>query len=95
MSPPGPPHRPLCPQGLLSFAEASNLPLTIHFDEPGRWELSPHPQPVPALSLAPSEPLCVPRPVIFALDDTVLEVHLVLATLSDLGSSSQSPSTNG
>ncbi|NXW71890.1 RAD9A protein, partial [Hirundo rustica] len=57
-------------RGLLSFAEASNLPLTIHFDEPG-------------------------RPVIFTLDDTVLEVHLVLATLSDLPSSSQSPSTNG
>ncbi|NWY70336.1 RAD9A protein, partial [Erithacus rubecula] len=69
-SPPGPPHPPLCPQGLLSFAEASNLPLTIHFDEPG-------------------------RPVIFTLDDTVLEVHLVLATLSDLESNSQSPSTNG
>ncbi|NXD29850.1 RAD9A protein, partial [Spelaeornis formosus] len=59
-----PPHPPLCPQGLLSFAEASNLPLTIHFDEPG-------------------------RPVIFTLDDTVLEVHLVLATLSDLESNSQ------
>ncbi|NXY39635.1 RAD9A protein, partial [Pomatorhinus ruficollis] len=57
-------------RGLLSFAEASNLPLTIHFDEPG-------------------------RPVIFTLDDTVLEVHLVLATLSDLQSSSHSPSTNG
>ncbi|XP_039559389.1 cell cycle checkpoint control protein RAD9A isoform X3 [Passer montanus] len=57
-------------RGLLSFAEASNLPLTIHFDEPG-------------------------RPVIFTLDDTVLEVHLVLATLSDLESKSQSPSTNG
>nr|XP_005497814.2 cell cycle checkpoint control protein RAD9A [Zonotrichia albicollis] len=57
-------------RGLLSFAEASNLPLTIHFDKPG-------------------------RPVIFTLDDTVLEVHLVLATLSDLDSSSQSPSTNG
>ncbi|NWR98308.1 RAD9A protein, partial [Motacilla alba] len=70
VSPPGPPHLPLCPQGLLSFAEASNLPLTIHFDEPG-------------------------RPVIFTLDDTVLEVHLVLATLSDLESNSQSPSTNG
>ncbi|XP_057882007.1 cell cycle checkpoint control protein RAD9A [Melospiza georgiana] len=57
-------------RGLLSFAEAANLPLTIHFDEPG-------------------------RPVIFTLDDTVLEVHLVLATLSDLDSSSQCPSTNG
>ncbi|NXS34316.1 RAD9A protein, partial [Pomatostomus ruficeps] len=57
-------------RGLLSFAEASNLPLTIHFDEPG-------------------------RPVVFTLDDTVLEVHLVLATLSDLESNSQAPSTNG
>ncbi|NXU38056.1 RAD9A protein, partial [Drymodes brunneopygia] len=64
------PHPPLCLQGLLSFGEASNLPLTIHFDEPG-------------------------RPVIFTLEDTVLEVHLVLATLSDQESSSQSPSTNG
>ncbi|NXE99280.1 RAD9A protein, partial [Menura novaehollandiae] len=51
-------------RGLLTFAEASNLPLTIHFDDPG-------------------------RPVIFTLDDTVLEVHLVLATLSDLESDSQ------
>ncbi|KAM4899484.1 cell cycle checkpoint control protein RAD9A isoform 2-T2 [Sylvia borin] len=57
-------------RGLLSFAEASNLPLTIHFDDPG-------------------------RPVIFSLDDTVLEVHLVLATLSDLQSNCKSPSTNG
>ncbi|NXO30945.1 RAD9A protein, partial [Cisticola juncidis] len=57
-------------RGLLSFAEASNLPLAIHFDEPG-------------------------RPVIFTMDDTVLEVHLVLATLSDLQSSSQPCSTNG
>ncbi|NWV71327.1 RAD9A protein, partial [Malurus elegans] len=57
-------------RGLLSFAEASNRPLTIHFDEPG-------------------------RPVVFTLDDPVLEVHLVLATLSDLESDSQSTSTNG
>ncbi|NXB38979.1 RAD9A protein, partial [Eulacestoma nigropectus] len=47
------------------------------------------------LSLAPPQPLCVPRPVVFTLDDTVLEVHLVLATLSDLKSNSQSPSSNG
>ncbi|XP_050192529.1 cell cycle checkpoint control protein RAD9A isoform X2 [Myiozetetes cayanensis] len=57
-------------RGLLTFAEASNLLLTISFDEPG-------------------------RPVIFTLDDTVLEVHLVLATLSDLESSSLPPPTNG
>ncbi|NXU19559.1 RAD9A protein, partial [Pardalotus punctatus] len=57
-------------RGLLSFAEASNLPLTIHFDEPG-------------------------RPVVFTLDDSVLEVHLVLATLSDLESDAQSTLTNG
>ncbi|NXJ97997.1 RAD9A protein, partial [Corythaixoides concolor] len=61
---------PLCPQGLLTFAEASNLPLTIHYDVPG-------------------------RPVVFTLDDTVLEVHLVLATLSDPESSLQPPTTNG
>ncbi|XP_027487265.1 cell cycle checkpoint control protein RAD9A-like [Corapipo altera] len=57
-------------RGLLTFAEASNLLLTIHFDEPG-------------------------RPVVFTLDDTVLEVHLVLATLSDLESSSLPAPTNG
>ncbi|NXD88529.1 RAD9A protein, partial [Halcyon senegalensis] len=57
-------------RGLLSFAEASNLPLTIHYDVPG-------------------------RPVIFTLDDTVLEVHLVLATLSDPESNSQLPTANG
>ncbi|NWU86480.1 RAD9A protein, partial [Onychorhynchus coronatus] len=68
--PPSPAQSPLCPQGLLAFAEASNLLLTIHFDEPG-------------------------RPVVFTLDDTVLEVHLVLATLSDLESSSLPPPTNG
>uniref|UniRef100_A0A8C0B3T9 RAD9 checkpoint clamp component A n=1 Tax=Buteo japonicus TaxID=224669 RepID=A0A8C0B3T9_9AVES len=45
-------------RGLLTFAEASNLPLPIHYDVPG-------------------------RPVIFTLEDAVLEVHLVLATLSD------------
>ncbi|NWU73244.1 RAD9A protein, partial [Pterocles burchelli] len=61
---------PLCPQALLTFAEASNLPLTIHYDAPG-------------------------RPVIFTLEDAVLEVHLVLATLSDPKSSAQPPTTNG
>ncbi|XP_053139289.1 cell cycle checkpoint control protein RAD9A isoform X2 [Hemicordylus capensis] len=45
-------------RGLLSFAESSNLPLSIHFDTPG-------------------------RPAIFTLEDPVLEVHLVLATLSE------------
>ncbi|NWQ88384.1 RAD9A protein, partial [Burhinus bistriatus] len=57
-------------RGLLTFAEASNLPLTIHYDMPG-------------------------RPVIFTLDDAVLEVHLVLATLSDMESNLQPPTTNG
>ncbi|KGL87024.1 Cell cycle checkpoint control protein RAD9A, partial [Charadrius vociferus] len=56
--------------GLLTFAEASNLPLTIHYDAPG-------------------------RPVVFTLDDAVLEVHLVLATLSDTESNSQPPTANG
>ncbi|XP_065492353.1 cell cycle checkpoint control protein RAD9A isoform X2 [Caloenas nicobarica] len=57
-------------RGLLTFAEASNLPLTIHYDAPG-------------------------RPVIFTLEDTVLEVHLVLATLSDPESDLQPPTANG
>ncbi|CAM9506431.1 unnamed protein product [Bubo scandiacus] len=57
-------------RGLLTFAEASNLPLTIHYDAPG-------------------------RPVIFTLADAVLEVHLVLATLSDPESSLQPPTANG
>ncbi|XP_054684315.1 cell cycle checkpoint control protein RAD9A isoform X1 [Grus americana] len=57
-------------RGLLTFAEASNLPLTIHYDAPG-------------------------RPVIFTLDDAVLEVHLVLATLSDPESDLQPPAANG
>ncbi|NXE85774.1 RAD9A protein, partial [Cochlearius cochlearius] len=58
------------PPGLLTFAEASNLPLPPHYDVPGR--------PVPP-----------------PLDDTVLEVHLVLATLSPPESSSQPPRANG
>ncbi|KAM6358954.1 cell cycle checkpoint control protein RAD9A isoform 2-T2 [Alca torda] len=57
-------------RGLLAFAEASNLPLTIHYDVPG-------------------------RPVIFTLDDAVLEVHLVLATLSDMESNLQPTTANG
>ncbi|XP_061855887.1 cell cycle checkpoint control protein RAD9A [Colius striatus] len=57
-------------RGLLTFAEASNLPLTIHYDVPG-------------------------RPVIFSLDDAVLEVHLVLATLSDPAGSSWHSPANG
>lgn len=57
-------------RGLLTFAEASNLPLTIHYDAPG-------------------------RPVVFTLEDTVLEVHLVLATLSDPESDLQPPTANG
>ncbi|NXH09191.1 RAD9A protein, partial [Bucco capensis] len=57
-------------RGLLTFAEASNLPLTIHYDVPG-------------------------RPAIFSLEDAVLEVHLVLATLSDPESNSHYPTANG
>ncbi|XP_059681661.1 cell cycle checkpoint control protein RAD9A [Gavia stellata] len=57
-------------RGLLTFAEASNLPLTIHYDVPG-------------------------RPMVFTLDDAVLEVHLVLATLSDPENDLQPPTTNG
>ncbi|XP_064309025.1 cell cycle checkpoint control protein RAD9A isoform X2 [Phalacrocorax carbo] len=57
-------------RGLLTFAEASNLPLTIHYDVPG-------------------------RPVVFTLDDTVLEAHLVLATLLDPESSLQPAPPNG
>lgn len=36
VTPQPPPQPPLCPQGLLTFAEASNLPLTVHYDVPGR-----------------------------------------------------------
>ncbi|NXN10292.1 RAD9A protein, partial [Indicator maculatus] len=57
-------------RGLLTFAEASNLPLTIHYDVPG-------------------------RPVIFTLEDAVLEVHLVLATLLDPKSDLQPATANG
>ncbi|KAM9557612.1 cell cycle checkpoint control protein RAD9A [Guaruba guarouba] len=57
-------------RGLLSFAEASNLPLSIYYDAPG-------------------------RPVVFTLEDTVLEVNLVLATLADPESGSQHPTGNG
>ncbi|XP_062488243.1 cell cycle checkpoint control protein RAD9A [Pezoporus occidentalis] len=57
-------------RGLLSFAEASNLPLSIYYDAPG-------------------------RPAVFTLADAVLEVTLVLATLSDPESSSQHPTSNG
>ncbi|NWH75844.1 RAD9A protein, partial [Piaya cayana] len=56
-------------RALLSFAEASNLSLTIHYDTPG-------------------------RPLVVTAEDTVLEVHLVLATLSDLESSSRPSQTN-
>ncbi|NWJ04954.1 RAD9A protein, partial [Crypturellus undulatus] len=57
-------------RGLLTFAEASNLPLTIYYDVPG-------------------------RPAVFTLDDPLLEVHLVLATLADPESGSRSPTANG
>ncbi|XP_067881843.1 cell cycle checkpoint control protein RAD9A-like, partial [Heterodontus francisci] len=45
-------------RGLLGFAEASGLPLTVHFEGPG-------------------------SPAIFSLQDAVLDVTFVLATLSD------------
>ncbi|KAM4845105.1 cell cycle checkpoint control protein RAD9A [Thomomys bottae] len=46
-------------RGLLSFAESANLPLSIHFDAPG-------------------------RPAIFAIEDSLLDGHFVLATLADV-----------
>uniref|UniRef100_A0A8C6GKI6 Cell cycle checkpoint control protein n=1 Tax=Mus spicilegus TaxID=10103 RepID=A0A8C6GKI6_MUSSI len=53
-------------RGLLSFAESANLPLTIHFDVPG-------------------------RPVIFTIEDSLLDAHFVLATLLEQDSCSQGP----
>ncbi|XP_052568740.1 cell cycle checkpoint control protein RAD9A isoform X1 [Peromyscus californicus insignis] len=51
-------------RGLLSFAESANLPLTIHFDVPG-------------------------RPVIFTIEDSMLDGHFVLATLLEQDPCSQ------
>ncbi|XP_059105119.1 cell cycle checkpoint control protein RAD9A [Peromyscus eremicus] len=51
-------------RGLLSFAESANLPLTIHFDVPG-------------------------RPVIFTIEDSLLDGHFVLATLLEQDPCSQ------
>nr|XP_026252348.1 cell cycle checkpoint control protein RAD9A isoform X1 [Urocitellus parryii] len=45
-------------RGLLSFAESAHLPLSIHFDAPG-------------------------RPAIFTIEDSLLDGHFVLATLSE------------
>lgn len=51
-------------RGLLSFAESANLPLTIHFDVPG-------------------------RPIIFTIEDSLLDGHFVLATLLEQDPCSQ------
>ncbi|XP_005064126.1 cell cycle checkpoint control protein RAD9A isoform X1 [Mesocricetus auratus] len=51
-------------RGLLSFAESANLPLTVHFDVPG-------------------------RPVIFTIEDSLLDSHFVLATLLEQNPCSQ------
>ncbi|XP_051001768.1 cell cycle checkpoint control protein RAD9A [Acomys russatus] len=51
-------------RGLLSFAESANLPLTVHFDVPG-------------------------RPVIFTIEDSLLDAHFVLATLLEQDPCSQ------
>ncbi|ERE80986.1 cell cycle checkpoint control protein RAD9A [Cricetulus griseus] len=51
-------------RGLLSFAESANLPLTVHFDVPG-------------------------RPVIFTIEDSLLDSHFVLATLLEQDPCSQ------
>ncbi|XP_036026090.1 cell cycle checkpoint control protein RAD9A isoform X3 [Onychomys torridus] len=53
-------------RGLLNFAESANLPLTIHFDVPG-------------------------RPVIFTIEDSLLDGHFVLATLLEQDPRSQDP----
>ncbi|CAH2274046.1 cell cycle checkpoint control RAD9A isoform X1 [Pelobates cultripes] len=52
-------------RGLLSFAESTGNPVSIHFDSPG----------------------C---PAVFRVEDTVLEVHFVLATLSETDNVSKS-----
>uniref|UniRef100_A0A8D2CMI1 Cell cycle checkpoint control protein n=1 Tax=Sciurus vulgaris TaxID=55149 RepID=A0A8D2CMI1_SCIVU len=51
-------------RGLLSFAESAHLPLSIHFDAPG-------------------------RPAIFIIEDSLLDGHFVLATLSEADLHSQ------
>ncbi|XP_006893320.1 PREDICTED: cell cycle checkpoint control protein RAD9A [Elephantulus edwardii] len=51
-------------RGLLSFAESTNLSLSIHFDAPG-------------------------RPAIFTVEDSLLDGHFVLATLSEPDEPSQ------
>ncbi|XP_078394186.1 cell cycle checkpoint control protein RAD9A-like isoform X2 [Cetorhinus maximus] len=57
-------------RGLLGFAEASALPLTVHFKGPG-------------------------SPAIFSLQETVLEVNFVLATLADADSQSAHQAAGG
>uniref|UniRef100_H3AMV7 RAD9 checkpoint clamp component A n=1 Tax=Latimeria chalumnae TaxID=7897 RepID=H3AMV7_LATCH len=57
-------------RALLSFAENSNLPVSVHFHTAG-------------------------RPVVFSLEDSVLDVNFVLATLNDRDSHSQRSQTRG